>query len=325
MFASVVSLRAARGAGQAFLRPAVERLEERLCLAIDPMTVGEQHLHELLNWARANPSAAAQQYKIDLNQGLPAGTITTAAKPPLARNELLRTAITAHLQYLQKNNLFSHTGSNNSTFEQRIRAAGYTPFRYIGENLAFWGVPTGSLPEIRQVAANLVEEWFKSPSHRKSFMDPEFREVGTAMVTGPFRYEGTSYNAGLGGQDFGKRDVDPFLTGVGCRTMLTDFPICDVTTAISGATVTATRRSDQLVRTTTTSTTGGYDLQLPDGTWDVRIVGGGLPEPVELNGLTLSGQNIKRDFTPVLTNRWHNSTVRWTSTMTRLLHLRTCS
>ena len=28
---------------------------------------------------------------------------------------------------------------------------------------------------------------------------------------------------------------------------------------------------------------------------------------MELNGLTLSGQNIKRDFTPVLTNRWHNS------------------
>ena len=112
--------------------------------------------------------------------------------------------------------------------------AGYTPYRKIGENLAFWGVPTGSLPEIRQVAANLVEERFKSPSHRKSFMDPEFREVGTAMVTGPFRYEGTAYNAGLGGQNFGKRDVDPFLTGVGCRTKLTDSPICDVTTAISG-------------------------------------------------------------------------------------------
>ena len=64
-------------------------------------------------------------------------------------------------------------------------------------------------------------------------MDPKFREAGTAMVTGPFRYEGTDYNAGLGGQDFGKRDVDPFLTGVGCRTKLTDFPICDVTTAIT--------------------------------------------------------------------------------------------
>ena len=215
--------------------------------------------------------------------------------------------MTAHLQYLQTNNLFSHTGSKNSTFDERIRAAGYTPYRYIGENLAFWGVPTGSLPEVRQVAANLVETWFKSPTHRKSLMDPEFREVGTAMVTGPFRYQGTNYNAGLSGQDFGKRDVDPFLTGVGCRTKLTEFPICDVTTAISGATVTATRRSDQMVRTTTTSTTGGYDLQLPNGTWDIRIVGGGLPEPVELKGLTLSGQNIKQDFTPVFTNRWHNT------------------
>ena len=85
-----------------------------------------------------------------------------------------------------------------------------------------------------------MNEWFKSPPHRSNFMDPKFREAGTAMVTGPFRYEGTDYNAGLGGQDFGTRDVDPFLTGVGCRTKLTDFPICDVTTAIRGATVTAT-------------------------------------------------------------------------------------
>ena len=141
MFASIASLRAARGAGQAFLRPSVERLEERLCMAIDPMTVGEQHLHELLNWARANPSAAAEHFKIDLNQGLPAGTITTAAKPPLARNELLRTAITAHLQYLQKNNLFGHIGSNNSTYKQRIGMRGIPPIAISAKTSHFGGYP----------------------------------------------------------------------------------------------------------------------------------------------------------------------------------------
>jgi hypothetical protein len=70
-----------------------------------------------------------------------------------------------------------------------------------------------------------------------------------------------------------RNDVDPFLTGVGCRTT-NRFPTCDVTTAM-GATVIA---RPKMVRTTTTSTTGGY-VQLPNGTWDVRIVGGGLPDP----------------------------------------------
>ena len=179
------------------------------------------------------PISGRSALQDDLNQGLPAGTITTAAKPPLARNELLRTAITAHLLYLQENNLFSHTGSNNSTSKQRIVDAGVYP---LSQNRRkprpLGGTHWLSLPEIRQVAANLLNEWFKSPPHRESFMDSEFREVGIAMVTGPFRYEGTAYTAGLGGQNLGKRDVDPFLTGVGCRTKLTDFPIRDVTTAI---------------------------------------------------------------------------------------------
>lgn len=307
MLAAMISRRTSRRARQVDFHPSVEQLEERLCLAIGPMSIGEQHLHELLNWIRANPSAAAQRYATPLNEGLPAGTITTAAKPPLARNDLLRAAMTGHLQDLQKNNLWSHTGSNGSTFAERIRSAGYAPYRRVGENLAFWGVTSGSLPETRELAAKLVETWFKSPGHRKNLMDPDFREVGTAMITGPFRYEGTNYTAGLGGQDFGKRDVDSFLTGVGCRSKRTDFSICDVTTAISGATVTATRLSDGLVRTTATSTTGGYDLQLPDGVWDVRIVGGGLPEPVEITGLSMAGENLKRDFQPVMANRWVNT------------------
>ena len=183
---------------------------------------------------------------------------------------------------------------------------GLPPFRSIGENLAFWGVITGLLPEKREVAANLVETWFKSPGHRKSFMDPSFAKW-CRHGHGTFPLEGTDYNADMGGQNFGKRDVHPFLTGVGCRTQPHRHPHlrCDD----------AHRRRDGHRDPAERSTgsdhdhfpTGDYDLQLPDGTWDIRIVGGGLPEPVELKGLTLSGQNIKQDFTPVFTNRWHNS------------------
>jgi hypothetical protein len=52
-------------ARQAFLST-VERLEERLCMAIDLMTVGEC-IHELLNWACLPGQRLSN--KTDLNQG----------------------------------------------------------------------------------------------------------------------------------------------------------------------------------------------------------------------------------------------------------------
>ena len=55
MFTSMMSPRAGRGAGHACWRPMVEQLEERLCLAASPMTVVEQHLHEILNWVLRQP------------------------------------------------------------------------------------------------------------------------------------------------------------------------------------------------------------------------------------------------------------------------------
>lgn len=270
------------------------------------MSTFEQHFHELINWARAHPTEAAQRYEAGLNDGLPANTITTDPKPPLARNAQLRDAISGHVADLLKTNTFSHTGSNGSTLSQRLTAAGYTPFLTAGENLAWWGVTGSSLPDLREVANNLVEVLFQSASHRQALMNPGYLEVGSAIVTGPYTQNNVTYNAGIGGENFGKRAGDVFLTGVGCRTRRTDVAICDVTTAISGATLTATRGSDQLQKQTTTSSTGGYDLQLPTGTWSLHIEGGGLPEPIDVSGITISGQNVKWDFQPVVSTRWKN-------------------
>jgi len=74
-------------------RPTVERLEDRLLLAVGAMSAVEQHLHEVVNWIRANPATASQRYNVPLNQGLPPGTITADPKPPLARRDMLRDAM----------------------------------------------------------------------------------------------------------------------------------------------------------------------------------------------------------------------------------------
>ena len=285
----------------------LERLEERLCLALPSMSVAEQHLHELINWARAHPSEAAARYGVELNEGLPSGTITADAKSPLARNDLLRAAVTGHVRDMVQNDFFSHTGSDNSQPRDRIVKAGYTPYRMVAENLVWWGVSGASLPDQFQVVENLVREWFKSAGHRKTLMNSDYREVGTALIIGPFTQSGTTYDAGVSGQNFGTRNVDQFLTGTGCISRRPDVAVCDVTKPIPAASVTATRASDQLTRQTTTGPTGEYDLQLPVGTWHVRIAGGGLPEAIDVSAVTIEDRNVKLDFVPVVSTRWRNA------------------
>src|SRR4051812_36432660 len=61
-------------------------LEARRLLAVVYPTANEQLMVELINRARANPAVEAARLGIDLNEGLSAGTISTAAKQPLAIN-----------------------------------------------------------------------------------------------------------------------------------------------------------------------------------------------------------------------------------------------
>ncbi len=70
----------------------LERLEQRLPMCAGPvamqppveMSAYEQEMLELINRSRANPSAEATRQGISLNDGLPAGTLGTEARQPLA-------------------------------------------------------------------------------------------------------------------------------------------------------------------------------------------------------------------------------------------------
>lgn len=79
----------------------------------------EQLLLELVNRARANPPEEAARFGIDLNEGLPAGTISPEAKPPLAMHPRLVEAARAHSAWMLENDTFSHTGEGGSTVSQR--------------------------------------------------------------------------------------------------------------------------------------------------------------------------------------------------------------
>ncbi len=83
-------LKAGRRGNGSKRRLSVERLEARQLLSADLEITGySQLLIELVNRARANPAGEAALYGINLNQGLPAGTITPTPKQPLAPHEAL--------------------------------------------------------------------------------------------------------------------------------------------------------------------------------------------------------------------------------------------
>jgi uncharacterized protein YkwD len=274
-----------------------ERLEpRRLMSAVEP-TAAEQYMLELVNQARANPAAAAASLGIDLNEGLSPGTISAAAKQPLAFNPDLISAAREHSTWMIQNNTFAHNEGNVDPGGQ-MSAAGY-PFTGSyswGQNISFQG-ETPATPPVNSTVAQEENSLFVDSSepgrgHRLNILDPNFKEIGVGVETGTFQ----GYNAVLTTQDFAYESGDSFLTGVAfVDSAHTHFYAPGE--GLGGVTVTATRQSDNAVFTTTTWSAGGYTLALPPGTYNITATGGGIGT-VAVNNTVIGSQNVEVDFTP---------------------------
>jgi len=119
------------------------------------------------------------------------------ATTPLTWNALLAAAALRHTQDMAYNGYREasaqepdapHTGSDGSTPQQRITAAGYD-WRVSGENVA-----------AGYALADMVTAWLNSPGHCQNIMNPKFREIGISYMS----YRGAKYNT-FYTQDFGVR------------------------------------------------------------------------------------------------------------------------
>jgi Ca2+-binding RTX toxin-like protein len=179
------------------------------------LTPNEQLLLELINRARLDPLAEAARYGIDLNAGLAAGTIAPDAKAPLASNEALHAAATAHSRWMLDTDRFSHVGAGNSSATERMTAAGYvlSGSWATGENIA-WAGTTGDVDlqeSILRHHAGLID----SAGHRRNIMSDGFREVGLAQEAGAFTHSnGTTYNSSMLTENFARSGSQHFVTGV---------------------------------------------------------------------------------------------------------------
>ena len=193
------------------IEPGTPRLNGPLTLfSSGDLTNYEQYMLELINRARANPGAEADRLGIDLNENLPAGTISANSKPPLASHPQLLTAARDHNQWMFEVDTFSHTGVNDSQPGDRMSGAGYS-FVYPGgwgENIA-WRGTTASSFDLTYFVELLHYGLFKSSGHRVNLMNANFDEIGVGVNTGFFFSDSINWNSALAAQTFAYSSATP--------------------------------------------------------------------------------------------------------------------
>ncbi|MEZ6031702.1 MAG: hypothetical protein R3C17_01240 [Planctomycetaceae bacterium] len=290
---------------------AVDPLEARVLLTAPAMTDLEQYMLELVNRARANPNAEAARYGIGLNAGLPTGTISAAAKQPLAPQQQLIVAARLHSQDMLQRNYFDHVTlgsgvtSASAAIIERAQNQGYSqvladPTKpFVGETIGWW--PVSTTGSDTALIDTLHEELFKSTSHRPVTLNPVFEELGIGAKRGPFRAPGTATtlpSVEMVTQDFGNRNQDPYLTGV-VYTDLNNNRFYTIGESIRGGTVTAVNLTTGVKYSDTIGVSGAYGFVVPPGKYAVTAT-------VTLNGVSktfkkstnkvVGNDNVKVDF-----------------------------
>ncbi|MDQ3699309.1 MAG: CAP domain-containing protein [Chloroflexota bacterium] len=93
---------------------------------------------------------------------------------PLRANDALNRAAQSYAETMRDTNCFSHTCQPEPDFVRRAEAAGYKPWRNLGENIAYG----------YQSADAVFNGWMSSPGHRANILNGAFRDMGTGMASG---------------------------------------------------------------------------------------------------------------------------------------------
>src|SRR3954470_520378 len=242
----------------------IESLESRTLLSTATPTPEEQFMLELINRARATPGVEAQRYKIALNEGLPAHTLSTSARQPLAFNLNLISSARQHSQWILSAKSFSHSGANGSTPNSRMSSAGYLNISAWAENLG-WAGRRLITPAAADMVAELQRRLFVDVNvgargHRVNMLRDNMKEIGVGVATGDFN----GFHSAMATADLAASGSAVFLTGVAYTDGVKRNQFYNVGEGLGGITITATR-SDGKVFTTTTWSSGGYTLPLSAG------------------------------------------------------------
>ncbi|MDO8512766.1 MAG: CAP domain-containing protein [bacterium] len=99
-----------------------------------------------------------------------------ASIPSLTPNGLLQRSAQKKGEDMLKNDYFAHTSPAGATPWKWFDVAGYD-YVYAGENLAI----------DFSTAEGVHEAWMNSPGHRANILNPRYRDIGIAVVSGEFQ------------------------------------------------------------------------------------------------------------------------------------------
>jgi uncharacterized protein YkwD len=283
-----------------------ESLESREVLSSGGPTAQQQYMLQLINEARTDPAAAAdrvttnitpivsatiQHYGVNL-AATEQSIASTAPQPPLAWNNQLAQAASAHSQDMANNGYQSHTGSDGSSPQQRIQQAGYSNPTTSGENAFAYA---NSVDEAMQ--AFLIDWGVQNNGHRNNLLQPgvspqnAYQQVGIGLAT-------TSSNASVGPlvvtQDFASTAGAPAqVVGVAYNDNNGD-NFYEPGEGQGNVQIDAVNRQTGQVSSTQTWDSGGYELALAPGQY--RLIASVNGAVVNTADISVGNVNLEQDF-----------------------------
>lgn len=107
----------------------------------------------------------------------------------LPAHPALVTAAAAKSQDMIDRDYFAHVDPDGNYVWGRIIAAGYTPYKILGENLAI----------DFSTSEGMIKAWLDSPTHRANLLHPEFVHQGLTALYGDYQGRYTNLTASLFG------------------------------------------------------------------------------------------------------------------------------
>ncbi len=303
------------------LRLRSEELESRRMLTFDPSGM-EQEMMEHLNRMRTDPAGELDVLFLSTDPGDPnyfvspdadvnlatsffgtdpAELLTQweslVAAPPLAWSPALYSAAETHNGLMISNNTQSHQLPGEQGLLDRAVAAGYNWFGSVsvGENVFAYTESVFHGHAAFAIDWGNTDTGIQDPAgHRINMMNENWVEVGISVL-GSTPSSANDVGPFVVTQDFGFRGnySGPKLLGV----VFTDGDgdgYYDSGEGEGGITVTASNGASDF--STTTMTAGGYQFDLPAGTYTVTASGGSLANPFTMGVVTVGTDNLKLDL-----------------------------
>lgn len=289
----------------------LETLEAREVPTINP-TGMEQELLELTNRMRMDPAGELSRLFSSTNPltardsevqsaisyfGVSGATLVSqwaslTPTAPLAWADGLENSSKTHTQAMISADTQSHQLPGEADLTVRATQGGYSNWNALGENIYAYST------SVLYGHAGFAIDWgfgtggLQNPAgHRQNIMNPSFREVGMSVIAE--NNAATDVGPLVITQDFGNRFSfgNSYLLGVVYADGNTN-GVYNAGEGLGGVSVSITGAAGSF--NTTTMTAGGYQLQVPSGSYTVTFSGGGLASPI-VKTVTVGSSNVKVD------------------------------